>query len=285
VIIRRNVLGNFALAGVEVANWGNNALVSNILIEENYIYGGGRGWSGTGDNDNNTEGVVINGKPSHENIRIVRNVIDDINHSGIRIQDVDATGIEVLQNQISRCRYGIRNFAGQVGYQEVNASFNEISSCSNYGILHDQRLGTAVCEYRKNTLVDNGTANLAILRTDNAKPVVKDNNCYGAQYGIQKTGNLNVVPQFNNAYGASGQNYAGIQADQTNESVDPKFQNYAEADYQLLENSPLVDGASGTSLGNDLIDQVYTTDDTGCHAVIHETIDVNNLVNLEALTG
>jgi hypothetical protein len=287
IIMRRNVLGNFALGGVEVANWGQNSLIKDILIEENYIYGGGRGWSGTGDNDDNTEGVIISGRPSHANIRIVRNIIDDIDHCGVKVQDVDASGIEILQNQISRCRYGVRNFAGQAGYQEVNASFNEISACSNYGILHDQRLGQAVCEYRKNTLVDNGTANLAVLRTNTAsvKHVVKDNNCYGAQYGIQNTGSEAVDLKYNNAYDASGQNYAGLNADETNQSVNPLFQNYAEGDYQLLINSPLIDGASGTSPGKDLIDQNYTTDDTGCHAVIHEPIDFSNLVNLEALTA
>jgi hypothetical protein len=285
IIIRRNVLGNFALGGVEVANWRTNTLIKNVLIENNHIYGGGRGWSGTGDNDDNTEGVIINGRPAHQDIRIIGNIIQDIDHSGIKVRDAQATGIQIARNQISGCRIGVNNFAGKAGNQEVDVSFNEITNCSDYGILHDQRLGQAVCKYRKNTLVNNGIANLGLLRVNTKVPVVKDNNCYGGQYGIQKTGNLTVNPQFNNAYGASGQNYNGVRAGQTNLSVDPAFKDISRGDYQLLLNSALVDAGSGTSPGNDIINQSYSTDDIGCHAVVHQNVDISSRIDLKLLTS
>jgi len=285
IIMRRNVLGNFALAGVEIANWGDNTVLRNVVIEDNYIYGGGKGWSGTGDNANYTEGVIINGRPRFENIDIVRNVIEDIDHSGIEIRDAQCTNVRITQNQIRDCRYGIRNFAGQNLTQQVTASFNEISNCSEYGIMHSTRLNPAVCHYRKNTLVNNGNANIFLTKVETAVPVVKDNNCYGARYGIQKSGTKAVNPQYNNAYSASSQNFAGVNKGQTNLSVDPKFQNLSNGDYQLAKGSPLIDAGSGTSPGADVIDQEYKTDDVGCHAYVQSTVDLSGRVDLEALTS
>jgi hypothetical protein len=286
VTYRRNVLGNFALGGIEIACWSAGCSIRNIVIEDNYIFGGGGGFSGIGDNIDNTEGVIINGLPGISNVTITGNVIEDIDHSGIEVRDPDnASNIVLTRNKISRCRFGIRNFTGNPTTQQVTASFNEISDCSQYGILHSQRAGKALCQYRKNTLVNNGIANLAMLNVATVAPVVRDNNCFGAQYGIQKTGSVDVAVKNNNAFGASRQNYAGVIADGTNLSVDPGFQKAAAGDYQITRTSTLVDAGSGTSSGLDLIGQPYKTDDIGCYAAISNSDALSGRVDLEALTA
>lgn len=285
VTMRNNVLGNFALGGVEIAIWSQGCSISNVTIEDNYIFGGGKGFSGTGDNIDNTEGVIINGLSSFSNIRIERNIIENIDHSGIEVRDAKSTGIYLLRNKISGCRYGIRNFSGNPIAMKVVAAFNEVSGCSQYGIVHDQRLGSVASEYRKNTLVDNGVANLALLKVNTTAPVVKDNNSYGAQYGIQKTGNLNVAVQFNNVYAASSADYVGVQVDPSNLAVEPDFVDSTNGDYQLAAGSKLIGAASGSSSGLDLIGQSYMTDDIGCHARTNPIIETANRVDLLALTA
>ena len=284
VIIRRNVLGNFALGGVEVAIWSNGCTTNNVLIEDNRIFGGGRGWSGTGDNNNNTEGVIINGRPYFTNIRVVSNVIEDIDHCGIEVRNAQSNSISLLRNRISRCRIGIRNFAGVQIDQKVEASYNEISRCSEYGILHDQRVGKLACIYRKNTLVNNGKANLALLRVNQNVPIVRDNNSYGAEYGIQRTGSLNAKVSFNNAFAASTQNYSGVVVGVNNYSVDPMLKNHTYGNYQLKSTSPIIGKASGTSGGRDLIGHLYLTDDIGCHASLDASGLLSNRADLKLLT-
>ncbi len=131
-----NFIDRWALAAVEMADFGNNNRFANITIEDNIAIRGGRGFSRTGDTPQGyTDGIQVRGGNSSvfSNLIIRRNQVNAYN-SNLRISGNNFSNAVIVRgNVLSGAQYGINNQRPQAA--AIDASANTL--CGNTVQIHD----------------------------------------------------------------------------------------------------------------------------------------------------
>ena len=144
-----NFIDRWALAAVEMSDFGTNNQFSNIIIEGNVAINGGRGFSRTGDTPQGyTDGIQVRGgnRSTFSNLIIRHNKINAYN-SNIRISGSNfINAVPVVGNTLSGASYGIIN------QRPDSASIDgtENTLCGNTVQVYDKAPGS---QYSSNKLV------------------------------------------------------------------------------------------------------------------------------------
>lgn len=146
-----NTIDKWALAAIEMADFGFNNRFSRITIEDNVAINGGRGFSAIGDSPSGvTDGIQVRGGSNSgkfTDLIIRRNKVNAF-HDNIAIVGSNFTnGIIVNDNTLWGANYGIRN--KRIHSADVYARGNKL--CDNGTQIEDRSAGS---QYTNNTLID-----------------------------------------------------------------------------------------------------------------------------------
>jgi len=132
-----NFIDRWALAAVEMSDFGNNNRFDNITVEDNIAINGGKGYSRTGDTPQGyTDGIQVRGGNSSvfSSLIIRRNRVNAYN-SNIRIDGSNFTNpVLVDSNVLSAAAYGIINQRPTSASIDANAN----TLCGNTVQVYDK---------------------------------------------------------------------------------------------------------------------------------------------------
>ncbi len=151
--IHHNYIDKWALAAVEMADFGKNNKFSRITIEDNTALNGGLGFSSTGDTPNGiTDGFQIRGgvrSGVFSDLIIRRNKVNAY-HANIGIVGNNFTNAVLIENNtLWGADYGIHNQRTTSAY--IHATENRL--CDNATQIKDWATDS---QYLGNTLIDGG---------------------------------------------------------------------------------------------------------------------------------